>query len=114
MREQRDAARRLLAGLEKGGLANADAVVIAEDLDPVLVYAIVSFLRAVYPVTDPAATSVLERVVKLTSASAALVRLHREGGQDPVARWFESEHGYVPFRGRGGEMIDRLVEKLDS
>jgi len=114
MNEERDAARRLVSGLESGALSTADAVIIAEDLDPVLVYAIVSFLRAVYPITDPAATSVLDRVVQLTATSPAVVRLHRKGGEDPIAGWFESEHGYSAFRGHGDRMVDCIVEKLDS
>jgi len=114
MRLQRDAAIRLLDGLENGRMSAADAVIVAVDLDPVLVYTIVSFLRAVYPATDPAATAVLERVVRLTSASPAILRLHREGGQDPVSHWFESEHAYAAFRGRGAEMLALLVDKLDS
>ena len=44
---ERDDAGRLLSGLEKGGLAPADAVVLAEKLDPVLVYVIVTYLRKV-------------------------------------------------------------------
>jgi hypothetical protein len=107
-------AERLLAGLENGGLSAADAVIIAEDLDPVLVYVIVSFLRAVYPASDPAASSVLERVVKLTSGSPAVIKKYREGGQDPISTWFESEHPYADFRGRGREMIELIVDKLES
>jgi hypothetical protein len=108
------AAQRLLAGIENGTLSTADAVMVAEGLDPVLFYAIVSFLRANYPASDPAATSVLERVVRLTRGSAVLVRHHRDGGADPVSRWFESEHGYAAFRKRGNEMIALVADKLDS
>lgn len=111
--ERRDAGR-LLAGLEAGTLSAADARVLAEKLDPVLVYAIVSFLREVYPASDPAASSVLERVVGLTSASPALVKKYREGGQDPIARWLESEHPYRDFRGRGADLLALVAEKLDT
>lgn len=112
--DERQSAERLLAGLENGGLSTADAVIMAEDLDPVLIYVIVSFLRAVYPASDPAAGSVLQRVVGLTSGSAVLVRSYKEGGADPVARWFEAEHSYTEFRGRGRELIELIVDKLDS
>jgi hypothetical protein len=112
--DEKQEAERLLAGLENGGLSAADAVIIAEDLDPVLVYVIVSFLRAVYPASDPAASSVLERVVKLTSGSPAVIKKYREGGQDPISAWFESEHPYADLRGRGREMIELIVDKLES
>jgi hypothetical protein len=107
-------ALRLLSGLENGGRSSADLAVVAEDLDPVLVYVIVSFLRAVYPASNPAATSVLERVVQLTSRSPVVVRKHKEGGEDPIAQWFESEHGYHAFRDRGADMIELVVDKLES
>ena len=111
---ERDSAVRLLMGLENGNMATADAVILVEDLDPVLVYAIVTFFRENYPASDPAASSVLERVVRLTSSSPAMVKKHREGEQDPISRWFESEYAYRDFRGRGQEMIDLIADKLDS
>ena len=107
-------AQRLLDGLENGRLANTDAVFLAEEIDPVLFYVIVSYLRAIHPASDPAATSVLERVVRLTGSSAVLVRRHREGAQDPISRWFEHEHSYGDFRGRGEAMISVIADKLDS
>ena len=79
-----------------------------------LVHAIVSFLRAVYPASDPAATSVLDRVVQLISKNPTVVRLHREGAADPITEWLESEHEYAAFRGRGAVMIELLVDKLES
>jgi len=112
--DERRGALRLLDGLENGGLPPADAAVLASDLDPVLFYVIVSYLRAIHPASDPAASAVLERVVRLTSGNAALVRKHRQGAEDPVSRWFESEHGYRGFRGRGPELIELIVEKLES
>ena len=112
--EQKDDARRLLAGLENGGLSPHDAMILAEKIDPVLVYVIVSFLRAVYPASDPAATSVLERVVQLTSGSVTLLRKHKAGGQDPVSGWFESEYSYGDYRGRGSDLVDLIVDKLES
>ena len=105
---------RLLTGLEDGTLTPADAAQIAESLDPVLVYVIVEFLRAVYLASDPAASSVLERVVRMTSISPEVVQLRREGEHDPVSRWFESEFEYRDFRGGGADLIARIVDKLES
>ena len=113
VRERKDAVS-LLMGLENGGLSAADAAIVAEDLDPVLLYVIVTFLREVYPASDPAAGSVLERVVQMTARSPAVVRRHREGDQDPISRWFEAEHDYHDFKGRGTDLIDLIVDKLES
>lgn len=113
-RQEKQDASRLLQGLENGDLDATGAAAIAERLDPVLVHAIVSYLRAIHPASDPAATAVLERVVRLTSASPTLIRKHKEGAEDPVSRWFESEYTYREFRGRGAEMIDTLVDKIEG
>jgi hypothetical protein len=109
-----DSALRLLRGLEEGSMGTAEAKILAQDLDPVLVWATVRYLREVYPASDPAATAVLERVVALTSAWPGLVAKSREGEADPIAGWFASEHAFGEFRGRGAEMIRLVVDKLES
>jgi hypothetical protein len=112
--EERREALRLLAGLENGGMSASDAAAIAQDLDPVLVHVIVRFLRESYPASDPAATSVLDRVVQLNAAYRGLVAHCKEGERDPVTQWFENEHSYRDFRGRGAELVERIVDKLES
>ena len=109
-----DTARRLLRGLENGGMKTADARILAEDLDPVLVYVIVRYLREVYPASDPAATAVLERVVALTSSWPGMVAKSQEGEQDSVSEWFSSEHTFGEFRSRGTAMLEIVVDKLES
>ena len=109
----RDAALRLLAGLEDGGLSIADGRFIAERLDPVLVHVIVRYLRESYPASHPAATPVLERLVKLMAAPG-IVAKSKQGEEDSVSSWFENEHSFAEFRGRGREMLELIVDKLDS
>lgn len=112
--DDRTAARRLLHGLEYGDLPLSDLAVLVEQLDPVLVYVVFSYLRAVHPAGDPAASAILERVVRLTSGSAVAVAKNREGARDPVSRWLESEHEYRRFKGRETELVDLVADKLDS
>ena len=107
-------ARRLLRALEDGDAPVSEAQTLAQDLDPVLVYVIVRYLRESYPASDPAASAVLERVVALTSAWPGLVRVSKEGEDDPISKWFASEYNFPDFRGRGAELIDLIVDKLDS
>ena len=38
----------------------------------------------------------------------------QEGEQDPVSEWFESEHSFGEFRGRGEELIETIVDKLET
>ena len=110
----KDQAARLLRGLENGGRTVADGTFIAESLDPVLVHVIVKFLRENYPASDPAANAVLERVVDLTAAYPGIVGKCKEGEQDSVSVWFEQEHGFDQFRGRGTDLIELIAEKLES
>ena len=105
-------ADRLLQGMESGRISPTEAEILAQDLDPVYIYVIVTFLRAVYPATDPAATPVLERVVKLTRGD--VVGKYKTGGQDPISKWFESEYEYAAYRGRGSEMLALVADKLES
>ena len=111
---EKDEALRLLAGLENGGMPSTDASFIAEKLDPVLIYFLVRYFRECYPASDPVAATVLERVVKMTSANADIVRKSREGEQDPVTGWFNSEFSIRDYRGRGRELIELIADKLDS
>jgi hypothetical protein len=111
--EKREALR-LLGGLEMGGMPASEAADIAREIDPVLLYVIVTFLRRVYPASDPAATSVLERVVRMTAREQDLIRRHKEGERDPVSRWFESAYSYRDFRGRGEELVTIVADKLES
>lgn len=107
-------ALRFLQGLESGDMSAAESWILAESLDPVLVYLTVRYLREVYPASNPAASAVLERVMKLTSTYPELVHKSKEGELDPVSEWFASEHSFRDFRGRGNEMIETIVDKLES
>ena len=107
-------ALRLLQGLEQGTLHVVDARMLAATLDPVLVHVVLRYLREVYPASNPAARAVLDRVVALTSNAPELVTLIKEGERDPVSEWFSSEYSFNDFRGRGPELLDLIVDKLES
>jgi hypothetical protein len=114
MSDEKAEAVRLLAGLENGTLTAFDGFLIAERLDPVLVYFVVRYLRESYPASDPAATAVLQRVVELTSSHKSLIARCKEGERDPVTEWFEEVHSFGEFRGRGAELLGLIADKLDS
>jgi hypothetical protein len=107
-------ALRLLRGLDEGGMDADEAALLARELDPVLVHVIVRFLREVYPASDPAASPILERVVQLTSTYPAIVEKTLEGERDPVSEWFASEYTFKDFRGLGPELIELIVDKLET
>jgi hypothetical protein len=103
-------ATRLLQGLERGGLAVSEARIIAEDLDPVLVHLIINYVRASYPISAPAASAVLERLVELTNAYPGIVSYAKSGESDPITEWIKQEHSGA----RGEEMLSLAVDKLES
>lgn len=107
-------ALQLLNGLENGGRPLTELAAIAEDLDPLLLYGIVSFVRTSYPATDPAASAVLERVVELSTSYAGFVVQCQEGEDDPVGVWMREEIDLHSFRGRGDGLVKLLVDKLES
>ncbi len=110
--EEQIQATRLLEAIENGRVSPTEIEILAQGLDPVFIYVIISFVRAVYPATDPAATAVLDRVVAMTRGD--VVRRHKQGAEDPISKWFESEHGYASYRGRGGEMLALVGAKLEA
>ena len=112
--DQKSEAMRLLDGLENGTMDADDSMFLAEKIDPALFYLLVKFLRACYPASDPAAEAVLGRVVQLTSSGVTLVRKFKEGEQDPISQWFEMDHTFQDFRARGRELVDVVVEKLET
>ena len=63
--------------------------------------------------SDSAATSVLERVVAMTS-NPAIIRNCKIGEQDPISRWFVMDYSFREFRGRGPELLALIADKLDS
>ena len=107
-------AERLLRGLEDGRMDTSEAKQLAQDLDPVLVFAILRYLREAYPASNPAASAVLDRVVALTSTWPEIVATSEKGEQDPISEWFTSEYSFGDFRGRGSDMLDLIVDKLES
>lgn len=107
-------ASKLLRGLEAGGMPASEARTLAEGLDPVLLYFVVRFLREAYPASDRAATSVLDRVVKLTAAYPGMVAKVKKGEQDPVVRWFTGAHSFGEYRGRGASLIELIVNKIEA
>jgi len=67
-------AERLLRGLDDGKLTTSEGAMLAQDLDPVLVYVILRYLRETYPAIEPCCeTRFSKRVVSLTSSWPGIV-----------------------------------------
>ncbi len=105
--EEREALS-LLQGIENGTLQGSYRV---SEADPALVYLIFTWLRSRYGADHPAAEGVIGRLVELSANHSIKAQL-KEGKEDVIACWFESEHSYKEFDATS--FISLIVEKLEG
>ncbi len=111
-REEKRAATRLLAALEDGILSTEDTRPLAEEADPVLLYLVLSWLRARYPATHPASDGVLGRIVALMQQSPVATRNARLGEKDSFVTGFEEAYTYRELD--RDTFVDVVVDKLEG
>jgi hypothetical protein len=107
-------ANRLLDGLENGTLKSADAFAMAEKIDPVLLHFVFKYLRTKYNAQDPSGEGVMQRMLELTKTYDNVVKKAKEGEEDPITQWFDDSYDVNDYRAKPEEMIDMLVEKIES
>jgi hypothetical protein len=105
---------RLLEGLENGTLSSADAYTIADKRDPVLLYFILRYLREKYPAGKPTSQGVVQRVVELTSTYDDVVKKAKAGEQDSMREWFDDAYAMRDYFDRSSELVEMIVDKLES
>lgn len=105
---------RLLEGLESGKLVTNDAFLIAEKLDPVLIFFIFRFLREKYKPGHPAADGVTSRLVELSQERPVVIKMCKEGEEDLINEWFNDTYDMREFLQTPEELIKLLVEKIES
>jgi hypothetical protein len=105
-------ASRLLGAIENGSLPPDQTLPLLRDADPVLVYLIFTWLRNRYHAGHSASDGVLGRIVHLCSESAAVAKMARTGGDDPIVTWFEDTYEYRDVD--RDEFISMIVDKLEG
>ncbi len=108
--EEREALS-LLQGIENGTLQGNSASYRVSEADPALIYLIFTWLRSRYGADHPAAEGVIGRLVELSANHSIKAQL-KEGKEDAIACWFESEHSYKEFDAT--RFISLIVEKLEG
>lgn len=111
---EKSEAMRLLSGLENGSMNTADAYAIAVKRDPILVYFIVRYLRETYKNDQQSGSAVLNRLIDLTGTYADIQKMIRQAEADVMVSWFNDTHDIKQFRGKPGEYIDLIVDKLEG
>ena len=105
---------RWLEGIEDGAMNTGDLYILSQKMDPVLLTLIVKFLRKKYPVSKPEGAGVTTRLVELTSTYPDLVKIMKTGESDPITEWFTETHNFGEFYTKPEEMIELIVEKIES
>ena len=111
---EKSEAVRLLKGLEEGHMNTADAGTLAGKLDSLLVYFVIRFLREKYPASREASAGVTERLLALTSTDEAVVKQARQGEEDPIREWFDDTYDIRDFYEKPNELMEMLVDKIES
>lgn len=102
----------LLQGLEQGSVDTGELATRLEAADPSLLYFILTWLRAHYRASNPAAEGVVGRIVEICNRSPTITRNAKEGAEDSVVEWFEEAYDYRDLD--GPTFIDVVVEKLEG
>lgn len=105
---------RFLVGLETGNVSAPDLFAISEELDPILVYFVIKYLRLVYTPSHPDAKGVTERIVELTSTYDSIVKAVKDGEKDSLNEWFDDDFNPRQFKENTEEFMDQLVEKIEG
>ncbi len=105
---------RILEGLENGTMSTADAYNALEKRDPLVVYFIIRYLREKYPASNSSSAGVNGRLVELTSTYSNIVATAKKGEKDPIREWFDDTYGLGEFYSKAGELIDLIIEKIES
>jgi hypothetical protein len=105
---------RWLEGIEDGTLGTGDLYNLSQKMDPVLIHLIIKFLRKKYPSIKPEAAAVMARLVDLTSNYPEVVKQMKEAEADPVSEWFADTYNFGEFYSKPQEMLELIVEKLES
>ena len=107
-------ALRLLTGLENGNLELTEAYRISENLDPVLIYFIVRYLRESYGPSNPHSKGVTDRMLELSSTYPKFVAATKKGEADILREWFDDSYSIRDFWNKQDEFIGMIVDKLEG
>jgi hypothetical protein len=105
---------RFLVGLETGNLPTEDIYAISENLDPILVFFCIKYLRMTYKPGHPDANGVAERILDLTKTYDSIVKAVKEGEGDSLNEWFEDDLNPSQYKDNTEVFMDLLVEKIEG
>jgi hypothetical protein len=103
-----------LEAIENGSSNTATIYKTASELDPVSLFFVFRYIREIYNANNPASTGVMERLADLTKNYSDLVKRAKTGEKDSVCEWFDDTYRLKEYQGRPNELLQLIVEKLES
>ena len=104
----------VLNGVEDGKLDHEKTAKYMMELDPVIVFFLVKFLRDKYPPSNPASSGVIERLVLLLSTHPSVLTRSKAGERDAVTEWFLDSYDLKSYFRNPDQMFQILFDKLDG
>jgi hypothetical protein len=104
-------ATRLINGLEAGNLSSAEAYNIIEDLDPLLVYFSLMYIKRKYP--NPGAAQNL-RLMELMGGYDQIKRTMSSQSRDSMVEWFNDTYDVRDFYNDAHAYVELIVDKMES
>ncbi len=109
--EEKQAALRMLEGIELGTLSAEETHALLDEADPTLVYFIFKWIRKRYR-DHELAQLVMGRLNEIRNTYRSITRKAKSAEDDPLVGWFEGSYDYKELT--GAEFIDIVVEKLEG
>jgi|688.fasta_scaffold341729_2 hypothetical protein len=103
-----------LDAIENGTATAASIYKTASELDPVSLYFVFRYIRETYTPNNPAATGVMERMVELTRTYDDLVKRAKSGEKDSIREWFDDTYRIKDFSSKPHELLELIVDKIES
>jgi len=110
----RDCFADFIKGIEDGTRTHEQAAKLAEQLDPVLMYFAMRYLREKHPASEPRSAGVVTRMIEFTSTHPQYAKKAKQGESDAMREWFDDTFNLREYFGNLDGYADLIVEKFDS
>tara|TARA_B100001094_G_scaffold285266_1_gene299306 strand:+ start:87 stop:398 length:312 start_codon:yes stop_codon:yes gene_type:complete len=103
-----------MEGLENGTLHTAEAFAIAEELDDLLIYFILRFLREKYHSNTPEGPGVMARILDLSQNHPSIVQKSQMGEKDILREWFDETFNMQEFFPDPEKLLHTIIDKIEG
>ena len=101
---------RFMDAIEQGTVTLADAFSISENLDPLLMYFLLKYLREKYPAEREGPSA---RLLEFLSTYPSIARLASPPKDEPMVEWFDDSYSVRSFKTREN-FVEAIVDKLEG